>query len=63
VGLSAAATNLQYFSTMVLPIRTRDDIPRAIAAAAQNPDARWYVERRVKALKVEDEYPLPWRKQ
>lgn len=53
----------QYVSTMVMPIHSKDDLPSAIAAAAENPSARWYVERRVKALGAADEFPLPWRKQ
>lgn len=46
----------------MFPIMTREDIPRAIAAAANNPAARWYVEKRVAAMRATDEFPLPWRK-
>lgn len=51
----------QYQTLVVLPIFSKDDLPSAIAAAADNPGARWYVERRVKALGASDEFPLPWR--
>lgn len=37
-----------------------DDIEAAIAAAALNPDLRWYVERRVVALGIEAN--LPWQR-
>lgn len=47
---------------VMMPITCREDIPAAIAAAANNPAARWYVEKRVTALRATDEFPLPWRK-
>lgn len=37
-----------------------DDLVEAIAAAADNPDLQWYVERRIAALGLEAD--LPWRK-
>lgn len=40
-------------------IHTARDVPAAIQAALENPDARWYVENRVRALKVDVE--LPWQ--
>lgn len=39
-------------------IETEDDLQDAIAAAAADPDLRWYVERRVAALGIEAS--LPW---
>lgn len=38
---------------------TADDLDEAIAAAAADPDLRWYVERRVAALGLEAH--LPWQ--
>ena len=45
----------------IVPILSRDDVPRAITAAVKDPSARWYVERRLKALKLSDEFDLPWK--
>lgn len=44
---------------MVAPtLRSAEDLPEAIAAACDNPDLQWWVERRVAALGIEAE--LPW---
>ena len=40
------------------PITSFDDVPAAIEAAAANPEFRWYVAKRIKALGLEVE--LPW---
>jgi hypothetical protein len=45
----------------ISPIRSKDDLPEAIQAAADDPSIRWYVERRVTALRASDEFKLPWR--
>lgn len=41
-----------------LTINSADDLTAAIAAAVEDPDMRWYVERRVAALGLEAD--LPW---
>ena len=41
-------------------IRVPEDIPAAIAMAEEDPEARWYVERRIRAFGLEADYPLPW---
>jgi hypothetical protein len=45
--------------TLEVPdLDTDDDLPGAIQAAVENPDLRWWVERRMKALGLTAE--LPW---
>jgi hypothetical protein len=40
-------------------LRSADDLPQAIQAAVDNPDLRWWVERRAKAMGLE--HPeFPW---
>lgn len=46
--------------TASVMINSADDLDAAIAAAAMDPDLRWYVERRCKALGLEAS--LPWLK-
>jgi hypothetical protein len=46
-------------ATIAVRIDTADDIPGAIAAAANDESIRWYVTRRVRALAPETE--LPWQ--
>lgn len=41
-------------------IEDEDDLEAAITAAIDDPDIRWYVERRVQALELEAD--LPWQK-
>lgn len=41
-------------------LASAEDLDAAIAAAAENPELRWYVERRVAALGLEAS--LPWQK-
>lgn len=60
-AVTAAGQVLLERQVLLRPIRTRADIPDAITAAMENESARWYVERRIKALGVEDEFDLPWR--
>jgi len=40
------------------PLTSEDDIPAAIAAATENPEIQWWVERRLKMLGTEVD--LPW---
>lgn len=40
-------------------LRRPEDVAQAIAAAAENPDIQWWVERRLVALGIEAD--LPWR--
>jgi hypothetical protein len=44
LGLQAAC--------MIYPVDCPDDLPMAVQFAEQNPDSRWYVERRAAALGV-----------
>jgi len=60
-AVTAAATVLSRPRTKIMPIKRREDVPRAIQAAASDPTARWYVEKRLQALGLADEFPLPWK--
>lgn len=44
--------------TEVPTLSSIEDVPKAIQAALESPDIRWYVERRLGALGIETE--LPW---
>jgi len=60
-AMTAAATLLSVRRKSVLhPIKTKDDLPEAIRAAVDDPTWRWYIEKRVQALGVED-VQLPWK--
>lgn len=45
----------------VNPIKSTDDIERAVAQAMANPEAQWYVTRVAKALGAEDLLPGSWQ--
>lgn len=46
-------------ATIAVPqLRTPEDVPAALSAAAENPDIQWWVERRLKVLGIEAD--LPW---
>lgn len=45
--------------TAAITVDSADDLDAAIAAAAQDPEIRWYVERRIRALGLEAD--LPWQ--
>lgn len=46
-------------ATVTVPtLRGPDDVPAAVAAAADNPEIQWWVERRLRVLGIETD--LPW---